>query len=138
MEELKRRNRPADMAVSMPETHPTAEEWEELTERLELLKTGMARIPSLLSARPVQEQAVTLKQMEILISEVAELRKMQQSAGKKKERRSCPIWRIRVRLPNPAWEWLLPIPAAGLVALVSWIVWCSLGKILSVFSLMVP
>ena len=136
LEELKRRNRPADMIA--PETHPTAEEWEELTERLELLESGVARILSLLSARPVQERAATLKQMDILISEVAALRKMQQPAGKKKERRSSPIWRIRIRLPHPTWAWLLPIPAAGTLALVFWVIWSGLGKILSVFSLMLP
>ena len=138
MEELKRRNRPTDMAEPTPETHPTAEEWEELTERLELLESGLVRILSLLSARPVQEQAATQKRMDVLISEVAALRTALQPAGKKNERRSLRKRFPRIRLPRPTLTWLLPIPAAGLLALVSWVMWSSLGKLLSAFSLMAP
>ena len=138
MEELKRRNRPADMTAPIPAAHPTAEEWKELTDRLELLETGVARVLSQLSVLAAREQAVTKTQIDTLTAEVAALRTALQPAGKKKGRHSSRKRFPRIRLPRPTLAWLLPIPVAGLLALVSWVMWSSLGKLLSAFSLMTP
>ena len=126
------------MTAPTPETHPTAEEWEELTEQLELLETGVARVLSQLSVWAAREPAVTKTQINTLTAEVAALQTALQPAGKKNERRSSRKRFPKIRLPRPTLAWLLPIPVAGLLVLVSWVMWFNLGKLLSAFSLMAP
>lgn len=89
MEALKRMNRPKEPEPAEPEAwHPTPEDWDELTERLELLESGTARILNLLSTRQKQEPTATREQMVALTAEVAALRTMLQPAGKKNGRHS--------------------------------------------------
>lgn len=149
LEELKQRNAPPS---SKEQSHPTQEEWEEIltilsalyrleTEQRDMLDdlerrtaAHTALLQELSSGRGwylIQEK------MEALTGDVAQMRRMLQQAGQKKERRfTLPsICLPRPHLPHldgPTWATLLMI-LAGLLLL--WLAW---GGGWSKLSLLLP
>ena len=91
LEELKQMNRPPDAPsrTTMSATCPTPEEWDELTQRLDLIESNVAKALTLLHRRPTEEPA-TRQQVEALTVEVAALRTMLQPDGRRNGRR---CWR---------------------------------------------
>lgn len=137
LEELKQRNNPPPMKE---QPHPTQEEWEELLtilsalyrlEReqvniLDDLEQRTAAHTALLQERsgwrgwyPIQEK------MEALTGDVAQMRRILQQAGNRKERRfSLPSIHLpRPHLPHldgPTWATLLMILAGVLLLWLAW------------------
>ena len=147
MDELLEKNRPAQMAQTMPqspaqeltpppEDHSTKAEWEDLQSDLYTLgyhterQTGyLKKISELLAQLP------TRTQMEELLKAVKHLEQMSEQAGKRNEKRfSLPGIRLpRLRLPHldgPTWTVLL-MGAAALFLL-----WWGLGTVWSNLSLL--
>lgn len=148
MDELLEKNRPAQMAQATPqllaqeltpppEVHPTKAEWEDLLSDLYTLgyhterQTGyLKKINELLVQFP------TRMQMEELLKAVKYLERMNEQAGKRKEKHfSLPGIRLpKLRLPHldgPTWAVLLMGTAALL--LLWWgldTVWSSLSLLL--------
>lgn len=117
IEELKERNLP-------PESHPMAEEWDDLLAGLSALyhlTAGQSDIlkNSLSTMRAVHTQAEALTKEATAIRQLLE---RQEQAGRKKERRlSLP--KIHLPTPSLAWLWVIPI-LVGLYAL--WPLWAIL------------
>lgn len=132
LEELKQRNAPPS---SKERSHPTQEEWEEMLDDLERRTAAhTALLQELSSGRGwylIQEK------MEALTGDVAQMRRILQQAGNRKERRfSLPSIHLpRPHLPHldgPTWATLLMI-LAGLLLL--WLAW---GGGWSKLSLLLP
>ena len=121
LEELKRRNQPAPPTPAAPETHPTAEEWEEMLELLRAncqlmmeLGSGLHRLSDRLGLYGVETQLKKLTQ------EVTSVNRALEQAGRQNERRRFSL--ADIPLPNldgPEWYCLL-MPLAALA--MTWLV----------------
>ena len=142
MDELLEKNRPTQMVQTTPqeltpppEDHPTKTEWEELLSSLYTLgyhterQTGyLKQISELLAQLP------TRTQMDELLKAVKHLERMNEQAGKRKEKHfSLPGIRLpRPSLPDIPWtSLLLGLAALALTGLVLWVVWSSLDTLWS-------
>lgn len=125
VEELKEKNLP-------PESHPTAEEWDNLLAILSALyRLTAAQADGITKPKcPAMEELRT--QTEVLVKEVAAIRQLlerREQDGKQKER-----WRLPpVTLPKPrlAWLWVIPI-LLGL-----WVMWYSLDALWNGINLLI-
>ena len=119
LDELRQRNQ-RQLLSTLPEPHPTVEEWENLLDwviDLHQLIKEQNRILAQLQMLTPQPQ------LKMLSQDVTAIREQLQQAGKKKEQHfSLP----QVSLPHPSWTWLI-IPAV-LVGLGT--LWYSLVTIL--------
>lgn len=125
VEELKEKNLP-------PESHPTAEEWDNL---LAILST-LCRLTAAQSDGMANPSCPAMKglraQTEALVRETAAIRQLlerREQDGKQKER-----WRLPpVTLPKPrlAWLWVIPI-LLGL-----WVMWYSLDALWNGINLLI-
>ena len=148
MDELLEKNRPAQMVQTTPqppvqdltpppEVHPTKAEWENLQSDLYTLGYLTERQTAYLKGiNELLVQFPTRMQMDELLKAVKHLERMNEQAGKRKEKHfSLPGIRLpRLRLPHldgPTWTVLLMGTAALL--LLWWgldTVWSSLGLML--------
>lgn len=125
VEELKEKNLP-------PESHPTAEEWDNLLAILSALyRLTAAQADGITKPKcPAMEELRT--QTEVLVKEVAAIRQLlerREQDGKQKGR-----WRLPpVTLPKPrlAWLWVIPI-LLGL-----WVMWYSLDALWNGINLLI-
>ncbi len=107
---------------SMPEQHPTATDWLELTAALgamgELLAEQNMTLEEI-SRRPYLGPA--REQLSELLQETKAIHGLLEQTGKKKERRfSMPP----ISLPRPTWTWLT-VPALLLGLLALWYGWAA-------------
>ena len=143
MDELLEKNRPAQMVQPTPQTpplevHPTKVEWEDLQSGLCALGYHAERQAAYLKkASELLAQLPTRTQMEELLKAVKHLERMNEQAGKRKEKHfSLPGIRLpKLRLPHldgPTWAVLL----MGTGALL--LLWWGLDTVWSGLSLMLP
>ena len=131
MEELKRRN-------AMPtQTYPSKEEWQELLHRLDELERHTAAHTALLREVSSQREPCPAQaQMEALTRDVAEVQRLLQQAGKKKE--------ISISPPSLGTAmsvvvWLALILLGTMVAMVVLqVIWSGLAALWSVIKLLIP
>ena len=131
MEELKRRN-------AIPtQTYPSKEEWQELLHRLDELERHTAAHTALLrEASSRREPCPTQAQMEALTRDMAEVQRLLQQAGKKKE--------ISVSPPSlgtamSVMIWLALILLGTMVGMVVLqVIWSGLAALWSVIKLLIP
>ena len=134
MEELKRRNAPQNM---IPQNCPSKEEWQELFHRLDELEQHTAAHTALLQeASSRREPCPTQAQMEALTRDMAEVQRLLQQAGKKKE--------ISVSPPSLGTAmsvivWLALILLGTMVGMVVLqVIWSGLAALWSVIKLLIP
>ena len=134
MEELKRRNAPQSM---MPQNCPGKEEWQELIQRLgELERHTVAQTALLREASSRRELCPTQAQMEALTRDVAEVQRLLQQAGKKKE--------ISVSPPSLGTAmsvivWLALILLGTMVGMVLLqVIWSGLAAVWSAVKMLIP
>ena len=134
MEELKRRNAPQNM---IPQNCPSKEEWQELLHRLdELERHTEAHTALLRETSSRREPCPTQAQMEALTRDVAEVQRLLQQAGKKKE----------ISISPPSLEtamsvllWLALILLGTMVGMVVLqVIWSGLAALWSVIKLLIP
>lgn len=131
MEELKRRN-------AMPtETCPSKEEWKELLHRLDELERHTAAHTALLREVSSQREPCPAQaQMEALTRGVAEVQRLLQQAGKKKELSISPP---SLRTAMSVVIWLALILLGTMVAMVVLqVIWSGLAALWSVIKLLIP
>lgn len=145
LEELKQRNLPSETqdgepptpAEPMPETHPTAEEWDNLLAILSALyrltaeeydRAAEETVDPILRRMSGQLTALTENAAAIrLLLELEQTRQKEEQDGKKNGRRfSFRFPKISLPRPSPGWLFLPLILAA------SWALWYSLGALWSV------
>ena len=134
MEELKRRNPLPSMT---PQPCPSKEEWQELLHRLDELERHTAAHTALLrEASSRREPCPTQAQMEALTRDVAEVQRLLQQAGKKKE--------ISISTPSlgtamSVMVWLALILLGTMVGMVVLqVIWSGLAALWSVIKLLIP
>ena len=134
MEELKRRNAPQPIPT---QACPSKEEWQELLHRLDELERHTAAHTALLrEASSRREPCPTQAQMEALTRDVAEVQRLLQQAGKKKE--------ISVSPPSLGTAmsvivWLALILLGTMVGMVVLqVIWSGLAALWSVIKLLIP
>ena len=134
MEELKRRNAPQPIST---QACPSKEEWQELLHRLDELERHTAAHTALLrEASSRREPCPTQAQMEALTRDVAEVQRLLQQAGKKKE--------ISVSPPSLGTAmsvivWLALILLGTMVGMVVLqVIWSGLAALWSVIKLLIP
>ena len=131
MEELKRRN-------AMPtQTCPSKEEWKELLYRLDELERHTAAHTALLQEVSSQREPCPAQaQMEALTRDVAEVQRLLQQAGKKKELSISPP---SLRTAMSVVIWLALILLGTMVAMVVLqVIWSGLAALWSVIKLLIP
>lgn len=134
MEELKRRNAPQPIPTL---TCPSKEEWQELLHRLDELERHTAAHTALLREVSGQrELCPTREQMEALTRDVAEVQRLLQQAGKKKELSISPP-SLRTAMSVVIWLALILLGTmVGMVALQ--VIWSGLAALWSVIKLLIP
>ena len=134
MEELKRRNAPPPM---VPQTCPGKEEWKELLRRLDELERHTATHTALLrEASSRREPCPTQAQMEALTRDVAEVQRLLQQAGKKKEISISPP-SLGTAMSVIVWLALILLGTmVGMVVLQ--VIWSGLAALWSVIKLLIP
>ena len=131
MEELKRRN-------AIPtQTCPSKEEWQELLHRLDELERHTAAHTALLREVSSQREPCPAQaQMEALTRDVAEVQRLLQQAGKKKELSISPP---SLRTAMSVVVWLALILLGTMVAMVVLqVIWSGLAALWSVIKLLIP
>ena len=131
MEELKRRN-------AIPtQTCPSKEEWQELLHRLDELERHTADHTALLREVSSQREPCPAQaQMEALTRDVAEVQRLLQQAGKKKELSISPP---SLRTAISVVIWLALILLGTMVAMVVLqVIWSGLAALWSVIKLLIP
>ena len=122
LEELRQMNMPQPLS---PERHPTAADWLELSAALEAM--GQLLAEQKLTLEELASRSYpgpTQGQIQNLLREAKEIRRLLEQAGKKREPRfSLP----RLQLPQPTWTWLA-VPA---ILLGLWVLWYSWGVLWS-------
>ena len=133
MEELKRRNAPQNM---MPQNCPSKEEWQELLHRLDELERHTAAHTALLREVSSRRELCVQAQMEALARDVAEVQRLLQQAGKKKELSISPP---SLRTAMSVVVWLALILLGTMVAMVVLqVIWSGLAALWSVIKLLIP
>ena len=134
MEELKRRNAPQPIPT---QCCLSKEEWQELLYRLDELERHTAAHTALLrEASSRREPCPTQAQMEALTRDVAEVQRLLQQAGKKKE--------ISISPPSlgtamSVMVWLALILLGTMVGMVVLqVIWSGLAALWSVIKLLIP
>ena len=134
MEELKRRNAPQPIPA---QTGPSKEEWQELLYRLDELERHTAAHTALLrevSGR--REPCPAQAQMEALTRDVAEVQRLLQQAGKKKEVSISPP-SLGTAMSVIVWLALILLGTmVGMVVLQ--VIWSGLAALWSVIKLLIP
>ena len=131
MEELKRRN-------AIPtQTCPSKEEWQELLHRLdELERHTVAHTALLREVSSQREPCPAQAQMEVLTRDMAEVQRLLQQAGKKKEISISPP---SLRTAMSVVVWLALILLGTMVAMVVLqVIWSGLAALWSVIKLLIP
>ena len=134
MEELKRRNAPQPIPI---QTCPSKEEWQELLHRLDELERHTAAHTALLREVSSQREPCPARaQMEALTRDVAEVQRLLQQAGKKKELSISPP---SLRTAMSVVVWLALILLGTMVAMVVLqVIWSGLAALWSVIKLLIP
>ena len=134
MEELKRRNAPQPIPTQIC---PSKEEWQELLHRLDELERHTAAHTALLrevSGR--REPCPAQAQMEALTRDVAEVQRLLQQAGKKKEGSISPP-SLGTAMSVIVWLALILLGTmVGMVVLQ--VIWSGLAALWSVIKLLIP
>lgn len=134
MEELKRRNAPQPIPT---QTCPSKEEWQELLHRLDELERHTAAHTALLREVSSQKEPCPAQaQMEALTRDVAEVQRLLQQVGKKKELSISPP---SLRTAMSVVVWLALILLGTMVAMVVLqVIWSGLAALWSVIKLLIP
>ena len=134
MEELKRRNAPQPIPT---QTCPSKEEWQELLHRLDELERHTAAHTALLREVSSQREPCPAQaQMEALTRDMAEVQRLLQQAGKKKEFSISPP---SLRTAMSVVVWLALILLGTMVAMVVLqVIWSGLAALWSVIKLLIP
>ena len=134
MEELKRRNAPQNM---IPQSCPSKEEWQELLHRLDELERHTAAYTALLrDASSRREPCPTQAQMEALTRDMAEVQRLLEQAGKKKEFSISPP-SLGTAMSVMIWLALILLGTmVGMVVLQT--IWSGLAALWSVIKLLIP
>ena len=134
MEELKRRNAPQPIP---PQNCPSKEEWQKLLHRLDELERHTAAHTALLQEVSSQREPCPAQaQIEALTRGVAEVQRLLQQAGKKRELSISPPG---LRTAMSVVIWLALILLGTMVAMVVLqVIWSGLAALWSVIKLLIP